>query len=159
MQYYNENKNKLLLPSMKKQVKIISTIILTLLLVINTSFLAARSSNAVIPLNISVQGKLIISDAKSDGNNNSNTLDTTSNTKIRIRTNLNRWQLVANRNNETKNNTILISYKLNAASKANPRAAKLNPIFNNPVLLNSIHRNSQTTILEGFSKTSLERDP
>ncbi|WP_139319911.1 hypothetical protein, partial [Serratia marcescens] len=125
---------------MKKQVRTISTITSTLLLVLNTSSLAAQSSDAVVPLSISVQGKLIISDAESDGNNNSNTLNTTSNTKIRIRTNLNRWQLTANRNNEIKNNNILVSYKLSAASKANLKAAKLNSIFNSPALLSTISK-------------------
>lgn len=143
---------------MKKQVKTISTIIAMLLAMLDTGLLAAKANSAIVPLNIVVQGKLIISDAESDSNNSSNTLNTTLNTKIRIRTNLNRWQLIANRNNEIENSKILVSYKLSAASKANPKAAKLNSIFNNPTLLNNISRDSQTTILQGLSKTSIERD-
>lgn len=159
MQYYNKSNGKSALkPTMRNDLKIIITLISILLLVINTSFLEAKSNSAVIPLNISVQGKLIISDAESDGHDNSNILNTSLNTKIRIRTNLNRWQLVATRNNEIENNKILISYKLSAARKANLKSAKLNSNFSNPTLSNNIPRNSQITILEGLSKTSLERD-
>lgn len=126
---------------MIKREKQINKLIAFTVVLLSTFSTKVTANDAAILLNIQVQGKLIISDSKSDTNDN-NTFITSPNKKFRIRTNLNNWQLIANR---SKN--INVSYKINASENANPNSARL--------VLGST--NSQK-IIEGVRKTSLNRD-
>lgn len=140
---------------MNNSLKILGILIISLTTSL-ASFSFARANSATIPINITVTGKLVISNGESDHEDGLSVSTKKANTTLRIRTNLNKWQLVAQRNSQSKN--ISISFKLKAGSKGNLNAAKLNPIFENSTTLNKIPNNSQTIILNGTGKTSLERD-
>lgn len=143
-----------------------------------TSNLTATPSQAIVPLNITVQGKLIITDAESDNILNpgpnldrilrfqkSSNKSSYLNKAIRIRTNLNAWKLTAQRT-DLKNQAVKINPKnisilftTQAGLKANPNAGKLTPPFNTKTNLSKISSISPTGILIGKSKTSYRKDP
>ena len=152
-----------------------------------TSNLLAFSSTSTVPLNITVTGKLVITDASDDSNLGSNdnlnvflrfTPDTNNSkvsakSSIRIRTNLRNWKLVAKRdvlysqkytqkyppkqNIDPKNISLVFTTK--TGSKANPLAGQLVPPFNKSTSLNQIPIAYSTDILIGRTKTSSGRDP
>ena len=144
-----------------------------------SSNLAARSNQATVPINITVQGKLIITDSENDNNSGANpTLnvnlklspDLNSSTvsgssSIRIRTNLNSWKLTAQRSNSSTPTAnidpkdISLNFITQAGSKGNPNAGKLLSPFNQISNLSQISTNGPTDVLVGVSKTSLDRDP
>lgn len=144
-----------------------------------SSNLTASSNQATVPLNITVQGKLIITDAENDTNAGDNpTLNVnlklvpdlvnstvSGSSSIRIRTNLNSWKLTAQRSNLSSSEVnidpqdVSLSFTTQTGSKGNPNAAKLLSPFNKITDLSQISTNNPTDILAGYSKTSLERDP
>ena len=142
--------------------------------------LTASSNQATVPINITVEGKLIITDAENDNKSGSNpTLNVnlklipdlnnsvvSGSSSIRIRTNLNSWKLTAQRSNLSDSavnmdpKDISLSFTTQAGSKANPNAGKLLSPFNNQAAdLSRISTNGPTDVLIGVSKTSLDRDP
>ncbi len=144
-----------------------------------SSNLIARSNQATVPINITVQGKLIITDSENDNKSGSdptlnvnlklipdlNNSVVSGSSSIRIRTNLNSWKLTAQRSNlpDSLDNIdpkdISLSFTTQTGSKANPNAGKLLSPFNQISNLSQISANSPTDILAGLSKTSLEKDP
>lgn len=139
---------------------------------------SAYSNSATVPLSIEVNGKLIITDEDTDNlsssrqstlvpinidrsRNNFNILGTSG---IRIRSNLERWKLLAKITelsvNEKRINPKLISihYETSVGSKGNPNAARLIAPFNRPTRLSTIPKDMPVTVLDGRSKTSLDRD-
>ena len=141
--------------------------------------LPASSNQATVPINISVSGKLIITDAQNDNNSGANpTLNVnlklipdlnssiiSGSSAIRIRTNLSSWKLTAQRSNLSDSQVnidpkdISLSFTTQSGSKANPNAGKLLSPFNQTADLSRISTNAPTDILIGLSKTSLDRDP
>ncbi len=144
-----------------------------------SSYLTAKSNQATVPINISVQGKLIITDAQNDNKSGANpTLNVnlklvpdlnssavSGSSSIRVRSNLNSWKLTAQRSNLSDSQVnidpkdISLSFTTQAGSKANSNAAKLLSPFNQTSNLSQISANGPTDVLIGLSKTSLERDP
>ena len=144
-----------------------------------SSFLTAKSNQATVPINITVAGKLIITDAGNDNKSGSsptlnvnlklvpdlNSSVVSGSSSIRIRTNLNSWKLTAQRSNLSDSTVnidpkdISLNFITQAGSKANPNAAKLLSPFNQNSNLSQISTSSPTDILVGLGKTSLERDP
>ena len=144
-----------------------------------SSNLTANSNQATVPINITVAGKLIITDAESDNIPNSapnldrmlrfqkssNKSSVYLNKAIRIRTNLNTWKLTAQRT-DLQNQVVTINPKnisvlftTQAGSKANRNAGKLISPFNTKTNLSKISSISPVEILIGNSKTSSGRDP
>ncbi len=144
-----------------------------------SSTLIARSNQATVPLNITVSGKLIITDSENDNKSGTNpTINVnlklspdlnnstvSGSSSIRIRTNLNSWKLTAQRSNLSDSpvnidpKDISLSFTTQAGSKANPNAGKLLSPFNQVTNLSQISSNNPTDVLIGVSKTSLDRDP
>ena len=144
-----------------------------------SSNLAARSNQATVPINITVQGKLIITDSENDNKSGSdptinvnlrltpdlNSSVVSGSSSIRIRTNLNSWKLTAQRSNSSTPTAnldpkdISLGFTTQAGSKGNPNAGKLLSPFNQTSNLSQISTNSPTDVLVGVSKTSLDRDP
>ncbi len=141
--------------------------------------LTASSNQATVPINITVAGKLIITDAENDNNSSANpTLNVnlklvpdlsnstvSGSSSVRIRTNLNSWKLTAQRSNladplvNIDPRDIALNFTTQAGSKANPNAGKLLSPFNKAADLSYISTNSPTDVLIGVSKTSLDKDP
>lgn len=141
--------------------------------------LTARSNQATVPLNITVSGKLIITDSENDNKSRANptinvnlklTPDLNNSavygsSSIRIRTNLNSWKLTAQRSNVSDSpvnidpEDISLSFTTQTGSKANPNAGKLLSPFNQTANLSQVSTNGPTDVLIGLSKTSLDRDP
>ena len=146
---------------------------------IGLSNFKARSSQAIVPLNITVQGKLVITDANNDNRTGYDpTLNVrlhlipdlyaplaTGSSSIRIRTNLSNWKLTAQRSNVNSSTAnidpgdISLSFTTQAGTKANPNAGKLLPPFDTQTNLSRIATASPTDILKGNSKTSIDKDP
>lgn len=148
-------------------------------IILSTFNLKAKSNNATVPINITVNGKLIISDAENDNKSGtdptinvslkltpdlSNTI-VSGKSAIRIRTNLDNWKLTAQRSESSKTETqinpqdISLTFTTQAGSKANLDAAELIAPFNGITDLGKITTNTPTDILIGKSKTSLYKDP
>lgn len=148
---------------------------------LNTSDLTARSNQATVPINITVNGKLIITDAEND---NKAGTDPTLNvvlkltpeldnqtisgkSSVRIRTNLNNWKLSAQRidsgnlssNSNIKPEDVQLSFSTQNGSKANLNAGKLISPFDRLTTLGQISSTKSTDILIGQSKTSVDKDP
>ena len=139
----------------------------------------AKSNQAVVPISITVQGKLIITDAENDNKSGENptlninlklTPDITNSivsgaSAIRVRSNLNSWKLTAQRHqqeNQLSNvdfKDVSLSFTTQTGSKANPNAAKLLSPFDHITDLSQISSSGPTDVLKGVNKTSLERDP
>jgi len=134
------------------------------------------SNYASVPINIKVNGKLIITDentetGKSRISENINIdrsrpdFDLSNSYTLRIRSNVNRWKLTGHLQEVPVKKTqkinpryIRIMYKTSAGNTANVNAAMLAAPFNAPVPLNKIPKKSDFVVLEGSSKTSLKRD-
>lgn len=146
---------------------------------ISTSKLSVMSNQATVPINITVQGKLILTDAENDNKSGENpTLNinlkltpdfnqsiVSGSSAIRIRTNLNSWKLTAQRANSQPQNVIIdpediaLSFTTQTGNKANPNAGKLLSPFNQITNLSKISTNEPSDVLIGSSKTSMEKDP
>ena len=141
--------------------------------------LKVESNQAIVPINVTVLGKLIITDAENDTKSGENpTLNVnlkltpdlnnavvSGSSSIRIRTNLNSWKLTAQRHEQNGSLTnlapkdISLAFAISTGSKANQSSGKLISPFDATTDLSKISSNSETDILHGLSKTSLERDP
>lgn len=144
-----------------------------------SSNLTAVSNQAVVPLNITVLGKLVITDANNDNKSGLNpnlniflkvTPDISSSvvsgsSAIRIRTNLNTWKLTAQRSDSNNSQInidpkdILLNFSTQAGINANPNAGKLLSPFDRSSDLSQISTSAPSDILIGNGKTSLQRDP
>ncbi len=144
-----------------------------------SSNLTAVSNQAVVPLNITVLGKLVITDANNDNKSglnpnlniflkvmpDINSSIVSGSSAIRIRTNLNTWKLTAQRsdaNNRQINidpKDIVLNFSTQAGASANPYSGKLLSPFDRPTDLGQISTNAPTDLLIGNRKTSLQRDP
>lgn len=145
----------------------------------STINLKVDSSQVLVPLIITVHGKLIITDAENDNRSGENpTLNVLLNltpglnntpvlgkAAIRIRTNLNNWKLTAQRHEPIAGTTnvdpkdVSLTYTTQSGLKGNPSAGKLISPFDSICNLDRIPTTSTTDVLVGYSKTSLERDP
>ena len=141
--------------------------------------LKVESNQAIVPINVTVLGKLIITDAENDTKSGENpTLNVnlkltpdlsdsviSGSSSVRIRTNLNSWKLTAKRLEEGGSlvnltpEDISLAFIVSAGGKANQSAGKLVTPFDTKTDLSKISSNSETDIIHGLSKTSAERDP
>ena len=141
--------------------------------------LFAYSYQALVPLNITVHGKLIITDGENDTQSGLNPTTNVSlritpdlnnsiisgTSKVRIRTNLSSWKLTAGRkdldNSQTNidPNDVTLKISTESGSAANPNCAKLLPPFDQTTNIGQISSFNPTEILSGNSKTSFTRDP
>lgn len=139
----------------------------------------AESSHAIVPINISVAGKLIITDEVND--NKSADVPTlnvrlsltpelsnkvaSGKSAIRIRTNMKTWKLTALRGGSTNTSAninpsdISLTFTTQAGPKANPEAGILLSPFDKITDLSKISTLNPTDILIGKSKTSSAKDP
>lgn len=141
--------------------------------------LSSYSNSATVPINIKVNGKLIITDEASENSvSGDKSLITNINTdrskknfnivdeyKLRVRSNVGKWRLVGNiteipagKKERINPKFIRLTYETSNGSKANPSSARLSNQFAIPVPLSIIPQGTDFTVLEGISKTSLERD-
>ena len=137
------------------------------------------SSSAVVPINITVNGRLIITDENAELGSSSKSrvteninidrsrpnFDLSNSYTLRIRSNVNRWKLTGHLQELPIKTTkkinpkfIRVTYKTSAGSSANVNSAMLAAPFNAPVPLSNIPKKSDFIVLEGNSKTSLHRD-
>lgn len=154
---------------------------LTLVLVILLNSLPTRvfSQTATIPINISVKGTLTISDANNDSSSGKNptinvdlsitpdlgATEVSSDAKFRIRTNLKKWKLTAQRTKEVddgptniKADDVGVEVTTQAGSKADPNAGKLLSPFNSKTDLSKISTSRPVDVIKGQNKTSKQRD-
>ncbi len=154
-------------------------IFLTTLSYLSTSCIKASSNQAVVPLTITVHGKLIITDAENDTKSGENPTTNvhlsitpelnnsivSGNSSIRVRTNLSNWKLLAQRIDQSNNTAninpedIKLHYTIQTGSKANPNSGMLVSPFDRTTNLNQLSTTKSTEILIGNSKTSLDKDP
>ena len=140
--------------------------------------LFAYSYQAIVPLNITVQGKLVITDGENDTKSSLNpttnvllriTPDLSNSivsgtSSVRIRANLSSWKLIAQRKDISNQETnidlhdIALSLKTEAGTSANTNCAKLLPPFDSTTNITQISATGPTEILSGNNKTSTARD-
>lgn len=137
------------------------------------------SQTATVPLSITVNGNLTISDANNDASSGKNpTLNVnlsitpdlgaaavTGNANFRIRTNRSSWKLVAQRTQEVDSGPTNISagdvellITTQAGSKANPDAGSLVAPFNTKTDISKVPTSTPVNVVLGKLKTSRERD-
>ena len=137
------------------------------------------SQTATVPINISVNGTLTISDANNDASAGKNPtinvnlsitpdLGATAvagDANFRLRTNRSNWRLTAQRTLEVDTGPTNISaadvgllITTAAGTKANPSAGFLVSPFNAQTNLNSISTSVPVDVISGTAKTSTERD-
>ena len=137
------------------------------------------SQTATVPINITVNGNLTISDANNDASSGKDpTLNVnisitpdlgaaaaTGNANFRIRTNRSNWKLVAQRTSEVDTGPTNISASdvgllitTQAGSKANPDAGSLVAPFNTKTDISKISTSTPVNVISGKLKTSRERD-
>ena len=154
-------------------------ILLFLSFFFSTFDLRARSSQAIVPINITVSGKLIITDAENDNRSGTdptlnvvlkltpelNSSVVSGRSAIRIRTNLSNWKLTAQRRDSSNSianidpQDVSVSFTTQAGPKANPNAGKLISPFDSTTSLGQISTNASSDLLIGSSKTSIDKDP
>lgn len=137
------------------------------------------SQTATVPISITVNGNLTISDANNDASSGKDpTLNVnisitpdlgaaaaTGNANFRIRTNRSSWKLVAQRTSEVDTGPTNISASdvgllitTQAGSKANPDAGSLIAPFNTKTDISKISTSTPVNVISGKLKTSRERD-
>lgn len=164
--------------SIQSKIRYCFVVIFSIILYLSTTFIKVSPNQAIVPLNITVHGKLIITDAENDIKSGENTTTNISlsltpelnntiisgSSSIRIRTNLSNWKLFAQRIEQTNSTTIIdpqdikLLFTTQAGSKANPDAGKLVSPFNGITTLSQISTKKATDILIGNSKTSMDKD-
>ena len=153
----------------------ILAVVLTLLLYSREAF----SQTATVPINITVNGNLTISDANNDASSGKNpTLNVnltvtpdlgaaaaTGDANFRIRTNRSTWRLTAQRTLEVDTgptNIIAMDVGLSvttlAGSNANPNAGTKVAPFNSQTDLSNVPVGAPVTVIAGTAKTSITRD-
>ena len=165
--------------SKKRKLRSFFIVILIALLYLSTSYAKVISNQALVPLSITVHGKLIITDAESDTKSGENPTTNihlsltpelnnsivSGKSSIRIRTNLSNWKLLAQRVDQLNNTTIInpqdikLLFTTQTGSKANPYAGKLVSPFDGITNLSQISSARSTDVLMGNSKTSIDKDP
>lgn len=141
--------------------------------------LGSFSQTATVPINISVNGTLTISDANNDASSGKNptinvnlsitpdlgAAQVTSDANFRIRTNRPNWRLTAQRTLETDNGPTNITsmdvgllITTQAGSNANAMAGTLVAPFTSQTDIGSISTSSPVNVISGSSKTSVTRD-
>ena len=141
--------------------------------------LSSFSQNATVPINVTVNGTLTISDALNDSNSGKNptinvnlsitpdlgAAPATGDANFRIRTNRSSWKLTAQRTQEVDTGptnivamdiSVLISTQ--AGSYANAMAGVLVSPFNAQTDINAISTSVPVDVISGASKTSIARD-
>jgi hypothetical protein len=137
------------------------------------------SQTATVPLSITVNGNLTISDANNDASSGKDpTLNVNlsitpdlgaaaaiGNANFRIRTNRSSWKLVAQRTSEVDSGPTNISASdvgllvtTQAGSKANPDAGSLVAPFNTKTDISKVPTSTPVNVVLGKLKTSRERD-
>jgi hypothetical protein len=137
------------------------------------------SNSAVMPISIQVNGKLIITDENTEVDSNERSrvveninidrsksnFDLSNSYTLRVRSNESRWKLIGHLQEVSVKQTkkinpkfIRLTYKTSAGSAGNINSAMLAAPFTEPVRLSNIPRKSDFVVLEGSSKTSLQRD-
>lgn len=160
----------------KKQ---ILCLILVVLVILFTAPTKTFSQTATVPVNITVNGTLTISDANNDTNSGKNptltvnlsvtpdlgAANVTGTANFRLRTNKSKWRLVAQRTKEVDNGPTKITatdvgltISTTAGSTANANAGKLVPPFDSATNLSKISTSSPVDVIVGTSKTSSARD-
>lgn len=153
----------------------ILAVVLILLLYPHKAF----SQTAIVPINITVNGNLTISDANNDASSGKNpTLNVnltvtpdlgaaaaTGDANFRIRTNRSTWRLTAQRTLEVDTgptNIIAMDVGLTittlAGSSANPNAGTKVAPFNSQTDLSNVPVGAPVTVIAGTAKTSITRD-
>jgi len=141
--------------------------------------LASFSQSATVPINITVNGTLTISDANNDASSGKNPTinvnlsitpdlgasEVTQDANFRIRTNKSNWKLTAQRTLEVDSgptNIIAMDVGLlvttQAGSNANSMAGGLVAPFTSKTNIGSIPTSSPVNVIQGSSKTSIARD-
>lgn len=134
---------------------------------------------ATVPIDITVNGTLTISDANNDSSAGKNpTINVnlsvtpdlgaaavTGNANFRIRTNRSVWRLTAQRTTETDTGPtnivptdISLSFTTQAGTNANSMAGSLVAPFNATTNLSSISTSAPVNVINGSAKTSTARD-
>ncbi|MBI3591032.1 MAG: hypothetical protein HY094_06630 [Candidatus Melainabacteria bacterium] len=166
--------------SLKTTTRFLVILLLFISFLFGTFNLRAKSSQATIPINITVSGKLIITDAENDNRSGTdptlnvvlkltpelNSSVISGRSAIRIRTNLNNWKLTAQRrdlSNPSITNIdpkdVSVNFTTQAGSKANPNAGRLISPFDSTTSLGQISTNASTDLLIGNTQTSIDKDP
>src|SRR3989338_181041 len=162
----------------KNTISVLVLVFLICTYLYGTSNLSAKSNQATVPINITVKGKLVLTDSVNDNKSGENpTLNVflkltpdinnsivSGNSAIRIRSNLNSWKLTAQRSDQNNSlvnidpKDISITFSTQAGANADPNAGKLVSPFNKTADLSQISINSPLDLVIGNSKTSLTRD-
>lgn len=137
------------------------------------------SQTATVPINITVNGNLTISDANNDASSGKNptlnvnlsitpdlgAAEVTGDANFRIRTNRPSWRLTAQRTSEVDTGPTNISaidvgllITTQAGSKANPESGVLVAPFNTKTDISQIPISIPINVISGKLKTSKERD-
>ena len=141
--------------------------------------LQVLSQSATIPINISVNGTLTITNALDDSNNGKNpninvnlsitpdlgATEVSGDANFRIRTNLEVWRLTAQRTQEIdtgptniKATDVGLLVTTQAGTNANPDAGKLVSPFNVKTNLGQVSTSGPISVIDGSNKTSKNRD-
>jgi len=149
------------------------------LLILLITPLKSYSQSATIPVNITVNGTLTISDASNDSSAGKNptinvnlsitpdlgTAPVTGDANFRIRTNRSTWRLTAQRTTEIDTGPtnivamdITLSVTTQAGTNANAMAGTLVAPFNAGTDLSSISTSAPVDVISGTAKTSTARD-
>ncbi|OGI06454.1 MAG: hypothetical protein A3I68_04010 [Candidatus Melainabacteria bacterium RIFCSPLOWO2_02_FULL_35_15] len=152
---------------------------LFVLLILLITPLKSYSQSATIPVNITVNGTLTISDASNDSSAGKNptinvnlsitpdlgTAPVTGDANFRIRTNRSTWRLTAQRTTEIDTGPtnivamdITLSVTTQAGTNANAMAGTLVAPFNAGTDLSSISTSAPVDVISGTAKTSTARD-
>ena len=137
------------------------------------------SKTEKVPINITVNGTLTISDANNDASGGKNPNLTVNLTltpdlggpaaigaaNFRIRTNRSSWKLTAQRTTENDNGPtnilamdVIVGISTMVGLNANPNAGVLVAPFNAATDLSQVSTSVPVTVIEGKSKTSTQRD-
>lgn len=163
---------------MRKQNQFLCLVI-ALLVVLFTTPIKSISQTATVPINITVNGTLTISDANNDASSGKNpTINVnlsvtpdlgaaavTGNANFRIRTNRPVWRLTAQRTTEVDTGPtnivpgdISLLVTTQAGVNANAMAGSLVAPFNATTNLTSISTSAPVNVINGTAKTSTARD-
>ena len=153
-------------------------LILTVLVLYSSEDNASAQAAATVPINVTVNGALVITDASNDSMAGTNpTLNVnlsvtpdlgqsnvTGQANFRIRTNRNTWRLTAQRTASNAGSTgiadtdVTLSVAKSAGSNGNANAGSLVAPFTSATNLNSIPTATSADVVSGTAKTSSAKD-
>ena len=163
-----------------KSIRHIVCLLFIALLIFLTMPIKSFSQSATVPINITVNGTLTISDAANDASSGKNpTINVnlsitpdlgaaalTGAANFRIRTNKSSWKLTAQRTQEVDTGPtnieatdIGVLITTQAGSKGNAMAGILVAPFNARTDLSKVSTSSPVDVVNGTEKTSTQRDP